>query len=290
MTPWHEDWQAIARRIEGTIRAGELYLNTGRGEDPYGTLQRFLLPQTERVFVEIQRFGNAYTSDLPKPAIACISVFAETAAKHFEKPNASVRGLLVSIFQLRLTALASLSTELEFHLSGRMEQLRTTTERAFIHLQQLIVADVDCRAKWKAAFNQREEVCETLGAVHLLWHGIWAFKAHGSGARTDLVLGTNIDNPSEIRRSALGLVHTEWKLARSTADVEDAAHIAREQARLYGQSALGGIELAAPVYLIVVSEKRERVPESDAAFRHINIAIDPDTPSHAARRADAGRR
>src|ERR1700722_9028346 len=29
--------------------------------------------------------------------------------------------------------------------------------------------------------------CERLGAVHLLWHGIFAFKVDGSGARTDLI-------------------------------------------------------------------------------------------------------
>src|SRR5258707_13086277 len=66
---------------------------------------------------------------------------------------------------------------LSFILSDTQEVLRSRADRAFEHLQRMIVADSDYKAKWQAAFDRGEEACEQLGAVHLLLHGIWAFKA-----------------------------------------------------------------------------------------------------------------
>ena len=56
--------------------------------------------------------------------------------------------------------------------------LRARSERAFLHLRRLLAVDRDVRAKWKAAYEgkQGEVACEALGAVHLLSHGIYAFK------------------------------------------------------------------------------------------------------------------
>src|SRR5260370_39645264 len=64
---------------------------------------------------------------------------------------------------------------------------RNATELAFEHLRRLIVVNAKVREEWAEAFKQREERSESLGAVHLLSHAIWAFKVTGSGAATDLV-------------------------------------------------------------------------------------------------------
>ena len=65
--------------------------------------------------------------------------------------------------------------------------IRTRSERAFAHLQRHFVADAECRDKWTSAFTDGEVACEALRALHLLLHGLWAFKVDNAGARTDLV-------------------------------------------------------------------------------------------------------
>jgi hypothetical protein len=76
------------------------------------------------------------------------------------------------------------------------------------------VVDKNVRAKWQAAWKKsggHETRCEQLGAVHLLSHGIWAFKTSANGA-TDLVYSDPIDRYSTIvRQTARVLVLTEWK-------------------------------------------------------------------------------
>jgi hypothetical protein len=96
-------------------------------------------------------------------------------------------------------------------------------------------------AKWKKAFNKGEVVCERLGSVHLLSHGIYVFKVDAIGARTDLVY--NEPPPDTLLVQAVeGMVLTEWKIANDAKDAIDAVRDARRQADLYGQGALAGLE------------------------------------------------
>ena len=85
--------------------------------------------------------------------------------------------------------MSEFKSEFELTVGGSVEHAKSLVERAFIHLQRTIVVDHDIRKKWKSAFNTGEIACERLGAVHLLSHGIWAFKADALGERTDLILG-----------------------------------------------------------------------------------------------------
>jgi len=82
-------------------------------------------------------------------------------------------------------------------------------------------------------------------------------------------------------------VLTEWKRARSS-EVEKRFKEARHQAALYAEKALAGIELASYRYAVVITERRESPPpdlsEDGITYRHINIAVDPETPSKVARR------
>ncbi len=124
--------------------------------------------------------------------------------------------------------------------------------------------------------------CEKLGAVHLLLHGIWAFKVDAAGARTDLVF----QEPASlegVQRYAAGLVLTEWKKAVVTAEVNQRFQEARSQAKRYSQGSLLGSELTSYRYAVVVSERQVEVPndlkEGNVIYRHINIAVDPQVPS-----------
>jgi hypothetical protein len=174
-------------------------------------------------------------------------------------------------------------------LADRQEIIRARSERAFLHLQRSLAVDPDLRAKWFAAYKSGEPQCEALGSVHLLAHGVYAFKVHAKGARTDLVFNEPLD-PAIERRGLEGLVLTEWKLG----DEKNAParfQEARTQAELYGAGPLAGGELRAYRYLVLVSVKAlpsTLVPPDIASggviYRHINISVDPDVPSRQARK------
>ena len=121
-------------------------------------------------------------------------------------------------------------------------------------------------AKWKMALDKNEIACERLGSIHLLSHGIFAFKVDALGARTDLVFNEPPDS-SLLTRGIEGLVLTEWKVAHNATEAAEKFREARIQADLYNQGALAGIELTHYRYLIVVSLKElpsNSVPPDDS--------------------------
>jgi hypothetical protein len=164
--------------------------------------------------------------------------------------------------------------------------IRARTERALLHLQRTIAVDDDVSAKWKKAFDKNEMACERLGSVHLLSHGIYAFKADAIGGRTDLIFN---EPPSEalLAQAVEGMVLTEWKRAKDAKSAVDSVEQARIQAELYGQGALAGLELRSHRYIIVVTPK-ELPPGTigpdfrttgGVIYRHVNIVIEPGVPS-----------
>jgi hypothetical protein len=181
--------------------------------------------------------------------------------------------------------LAAFETEMSFILSDVQESIRARSERAFSHLQRSIVVDASFREKWQEAFKNGEVACEKLGAVHLLLHGIWAFKVDAAGARTDLVFQEPAGDLTKAQRYADGFVLTEWKKANPKDDPGRRFDEARLQAGRYSQGALAGSELTSYRYAVVVSRQEVEVPddlrESGVVYRHINIAVDPRTPSRA---------
>jgi hypothetical protein len=181
--------------------------------------------------------------------------------------------------------IGAVESEVNYHLLDHQELLRVRSERAFEHLQRSIVADPDLRTRWAKAFDSKEPDCERLGAVHLLWHGIWAFKVDAVGGRTDLVFQEPIDDLSRVDRAADGLVLTEWKLARGAPEASQGFEEARKKAQRYASGALAGIELRSHRCAVVVTESRVNEPDDVRAggivYRHVNIAVAPKPPSRA---------
>jgi hypothetical protein len=185
--------------------------------------------------------------------------------------------------------LLAFESEMSFLLYGKQERIHARSELAFLHLQRVLAVDQDFRAKWIAAFNNGGETsCEKLGALHLLWHGIFAFKVDASGARTDIVFQEPVEQTVSTR-GIEGIVLTEWKLA-DEANAKNRFLEGRTQAELYGQGALAGIELTGYRYIVAVSlvDLPKHLVPSDLAvkglvYRHINIAIEPRLPSKQAR-------
>ena len=159
-------------------------------------------------------------------------------------------------------------------------------ERATQHLQRLIVVDSDVASKWLTAYRQDEPACERLGAVHLLWHGVWAFKAGAAGERTDLITGLQLDNSTvdDATRGDSALTLTEWKRVTATLNATVAAEQAKKQLARYSVGTLAATELRRTCYAILVSEKHEVMPADQGLsngkiVRFINIAVNPSVPS-----------
>jgi hypothetical protein len=284
-----EPWQALSRRIQGLVKAAQLC----KPNESYSIVNR-LGVQALKILGDLERFRASFSHSLPPSAMTAISDCVRldvdiSAGKLLHNPD-TTGDLRKEQIWSALVLLAAFETEMTFTLSDAQVAIRTRSERAFSHLKRLIVVDSIIRERWIEALKSGEVACEKLGAVHLLWHGIWAFKVSAEGERTDLVYQETAVGIAEGQRFADGLVLTEWKVAKTDNEAQKRFDEARIQAKRYAEGVLAGNELRAFRYLVVVSNNHITVPEDfeDEAvvYRHINIVTSPATPSqHSKRRS-----
>lgn len=279
---WQVEWKAIAGRISGITAAGDLLVRAFQvsSEDPYKAAVH-LSEQAIEIASDLEAFRNRAVGIAPQKAVEAISTFLDKHRMRMNDP--SLHG--VERLKVSLVPLAWLRAEIDYYLSDFESVAKRLSERAFVHLQQLIVADDVVRSRWQAAFKAGETACEKLGGAHLLLHGIWAFKVNGPGARTDLVFGEPLGSGIATERVAEALVLTEWKVVRRPTDSIALAERARSQAQAYAVGIMAGIELSSYRYIVLVSQKKllsiDDVCLEGATYRHINVAVHPDTPSRA---------
>jgi hypothetical protein len=172
---WLEQWRALAGRIEGLIRAGEFLSSAMRthSADEFSVVRKSLKPELKSVTVELKVFSEGYGHELPPKGLEAIQRYI--AGNWYEAMGKS--GSSGASFELQVLApLAAFRSECPEYLVRDTEiEGRNLTELAFEHLRRQIVVD-GVRQKWQKAFGRHETACERLGAVHLLSHGIWAFK------------------------------------------------------------------------------------------------------------------
>lgn len=284
---WRDEWASVAARIDGLLNAAQFFVHTLsiNRDDEYHVADEHIAVQAREIVDSLSSFLASHGAAVPQGAAMSLNRFLQD--NRLAINNLNVKGL--SGLKLRITALAALRAEVEYHLSDFEAMASKKTERAFLHLQQSIVVDDSMRSKWRRAFeSRREEVCERLGAVHLMLHGIWAFKVDAQGGRTDLVLGGSLTDSTNVSRVADALVLTEWKKVGTSNEVEKKAGEARTQIQLYTAGVLAGIELSRYRYVVLVSKEQlvglEDVQLGSAVCRHVNIAVTPLPPSGAARR------
>jgi hypothetical protein len=194
------------------------------------------------------------------------------------EPSADPAGMFAFIVEMR-----RVQAELADALAAPELRLAEATERAFLHLRRLIVASPDVGSHWQAAFNNDEPACEKLGALHLLQHGIYAFKANTPQDRTDLILGERLVL-DEYELSALrGLVLTEWKRVTDPKQTASFTKQALTQAALYAGGSLAGTELRSTRYLVLVSRGylpglERAIAQDDVSYRIVNLAVEPASP------------
>jgi hypothetical protein len=281
-----ERWHSLSARILGLMRAGEFHtaLLTRHNNDSYSRW-KVLRDHCLGILEALRSFLDQYAMELPSTATASLKSLIATAGD-LMKDDGGSRELQEERIHAVLFKLAAFETEMSFLLSDSQRAIRSRCDRAFDHLQRSIVVDSELRTRWQKAFEDGETACERLGGVHLLAHGIWAFKVNGEGERTDLTYAEPLTDLDHVRRSADGLVLTEWKKAANQKDAPFCFEQARRQADRYAKGVLGGIELVSYRYAVVVSLYHSDVPSDlrsgDTIYRHINIAVSPRTPSKAA--------
>ena len=280
---WLSEWRALAARSEGLFSTNDILLRA-RAINPHdlsgGVMYPFVKPALERLIAAIGGFHDAYGDTLPGQASAVLAGFLERA-----------RGLSLSSMDIlglaQVTAtIHALKVELDYYFSDGEVAARRLVERAFLHLQRSLAADEGLRQRWIAA--KGEVGCEKLGALHLLAHGVWAFKADAVGARTDLILGTPLSQDEPRASDVEALVLTEWKLAKATTDIRGKMDEAHKQLALYHRGALGGFELSTRRYVVMVVDQHTDLPddhdEGGVLCRHVLLARSGETPSVTARR------
>lgn len=287
---WLIDWRAISLKIKGLLDAGTFFyraLHTS-SEDSRSVKEKVLLPNAEKILGNLRDFSVKYQSELPKVAVECLNSFINTPEMKDQslfKPEGSWAPGNV---QFALTSLAVFQSEFNYLIADTEFIARRLTERAFIHLQRSIVVDETIREKWKTAFKSHETKCEKLGALHLLSHGVWAFKVDATGGKTDLILNEPLTSLSNIESAADALVLTEWKLVRAKNGLDAKIQKAQRQAEIYSSDVLGGMELRNYRYLVMVSENRLEMPadiiKGPTKYRHINIAVEPESPAAEAKK------
>ena len=281
-----EAWRAIADRIRGLAEAAELHKNYP--QDSFGRAKG-LRVQVEGVLSNIASFRDRFRETLPPEASPAVDDLLKQIGDLIAMATGGQSGpplrdeaVFSAVFHL-----CTFASEMAAILADVQLPLRALSERAFQHLQRLIVVDDEVRRKWRAAFAKGEVECEKLGAIHLLGHGIWAFKIDASGGRTDLVYQEPAGNLIKEQQYTEGFVLTEWKIAKSAAEAERKSREACEQTKRYKSGVLGGTELIGYRYIVVVSEKEVELPETftedGVEYRHVNIVVNPSTPSEAAR-------
>jgi hypothetical protein len=284
---WLERWRALAARIDGLLSAATFLVDALKvhTSDVHQTYRKSLLPEFKEISDEISELRKTYEAELPVKAVDALKRYeSHDWYGKVKNPGGSDTGHAIQV----LAPLGAFRSEFEYLISDTEIEARNTTELAFEHLRRQIVVDDEIRTKWKNAFSKHETVCERLGAVHLLGHGIWGFKAESKGA-TDLVFGNPIGrHMPRSRRIARALVLTEWKLVKKPNDSDEIAKQARSQVRNYAAGVLGDLELKRTRYVVLVT-KKDLLPPKDVddgviTYRHIVIPTDPEFPSVDARR------
>jgi hypothetical protein len=272
-----DGWKAISSWIHDLKGAGFVI----GGSDSFG-MAKHLSQQCRDIFTELERFRKQFDGSLPPAAVAAIDGFLAKHAALFKNPQ-TTSGMIKDQARTALVFLSSFNAQATYLLSNTQEELRSRVDRAFLHLQRLIVVDPDTREKWRRAFDDGETASERLGAVHLLLHGIWAFKISGEGERTDLVFSEPMTNFADQGNSVEGLVLTEWKKSNRAGQDDRTFEAARKQAHRYGIGVLAATELAAYRYAVVVSQDMVVSPpdifDNGIIYRHVNIAVAPRSPS-----------
>src|SRR5712692_3457363 len=284
---WKSSWDAWCERLDRVVDVAKFYGAVDVMHGHHVFAKETLIPDAKELFEALVAFEAESRESLPIEVRNRLSKFIEKGRSIFGEYGTGVGPHEAALL---LGTLGGIRSATAYYLRDPSLSARNDVERALVHLQRLIVASEHARDEWRCAFDRGELEAEKLGAVHLLQHGIWAFKADAiTGGRTDLVLGHPLKE-EEVQRSGSALVLTEWKRITDCDDPARKAHEAQVEAEKYSSGPLLGFELASTRYVILVSRGHllpvPTLPATGPADYQVrNIAVEPESPSKVARKA-----
>jgi hypothetical protein len=267
---WVEHWRALSLRIQALLRAGELFttmLEAAGRVDHFNIVGRAFLPELSSLTEELRIFREANAEGLPVAARKSLDDYLARDA---------IGGVNAGQLQA-LVPLALLQSQFDYAIRDTEIVGRSLVELAFEHLRRSIVVNPHIAESWTAALAH-ETQCEQLGAVHLLAHGIWAFKVNATGGATDLVFPEPLSKELDrVHRTANTIVLTEWKVVRDGDNPAAKAVEARLQTKSYSSGVLGTLELKRTRYIVLVvatqAEEPADVIEDSIRYRHVVLSV-----------------
>jgi hypothetical protein len=276
---WEQVWRALSRRLDAWNVVVSTYLKQLE-HIPIDSMQEAANSALDYEAAEILEGIRAL--DLPA---ALRQTIAEVERRLGPLLNVN-KGKRVLAH--RWVVLMALRTPLDVAAATSEEPRRRLVDRAFLHLNRTLTVDDIVRNHWIDAFAHHETRCEQLGALHLLSHGVFAFKANADSGNTDLILGEPLVLTDEVR-AADAIVLTEWKLVRAGDNAAQKAQEAKAQIDRYASNELAGFELRKHRYAVLVSHGPLGLPTSESngnvTYHYVNIVIEPPRPSQQSRQA-----
>ena len=165
-----DDWVALSARIHGLIESGHLAAELlPPNNDSIGAMIE-LGKHAIAAIDNLKYFGatlGKFEADA-RVAIERFTTQVQPLTSAFGSGGSTSNEMRQIYIRQALVMLAAVETEVSYLLVDHQLAIRSRTERAFEHLQRLIVVDDNVREKWQRAFQAGEPECEKLGAVHLL--------------------------------------------------------------------------------------------------------------------------
>jgi hypothetical protein len=124
--------------------------------DSYGRAKR-LQEQTESVLSALEAYRKNLHNVLPPPVLASIDGFTENHTALIGDKS-GISDLREERVWAALVFLNAFESEVSYLMSDGQEAIRARSERAFVHLQRQIAADMEFRKKWTNAFEDGNNV------------------------------------------------------------------------------------------------------------------------------------
>jgi hypothetical protein len=115
----------------------------------------------------IKEFGENYKGILPNEATSCVQKVLKGKLSEVLADKPDTRKA-----EAALVFLVAFSAEMSHLLAGN-RALESNVRKGIPPSSAAIGCFSGSTRSMVGAFGKREVVCEQLGAVHLLWHGIW---------------------------------------------------------------------------------------------------------------------
>ena len=273
------EWDALSKRIGGIVEASSFLFQCRENDEAFST--NVLIESCKQTADAIDRL-SVYEKFMSASAADALVRFRDWWKRTTEINTTGFQGVMAYT-----AVLAAFRSEFDHLFADHEAVVRSRVARAFLHLQRSLMADEDVHNKWEKAFAVGETACEKLGALHLLSHGILAFKAYAPGERTDLILGDRLVIDDDLIAGTEGIVLTEWKRVKVGDKPVDKQREAKAQAVRYSTGGMAGFELRSERYLVLVGDQEfasiadER--EGAVLYKTIPLFLTRDTPSKAAR-------